>query len=199
VRTDGERLFVTYPGVLQKLVDFMEHVEPPATDVAFFSGWCQPPRVDGPALVEFFGKLREQKTSIVTDLSWSDESWNRRQELLDVLRHVDFALLNAEELAAIVGDQDVERGLGILTEYLGDKPTVIVKCGAKGALAKNLRHTVTRVNAPAVGKVSTVGAGDNFNAAFIAAKWDRQLDLAGATDYACTFASEMMKTGRRTI
>ena len=196
VRDDGERLFVTYPGVLKTLTDFIREVRPPLTDVAFFSGWCQPPRVDGSTLIRGFAALSEQETRIVFDLSWSTETWNRKTELLETLRHVDFVLLNKDELSAIVGVPGVQDGLGILTAALGDRPAVIVKRGPDGAASKRGSGPIMHANAPLVNATSAVGAGDSFNAAFIAGTFEQRLDLAEATAYACGFASRMMEMGR---
>ena len=196
VRNDGERLFVTYAGVLNTLNDFIRGVRPPVTDVAFFSGWCQPPRVDRPTLTDCFAALAKQDTRIVCDLSWSAESWERTPDLIEMLRHVDFVLLNKDELRAIVGLRPVEEGLATLVAALGDRPTVIVKRGPEGATARRGSGPITHASAPVVGAASAVGAGDNFNAGFIAGIFQQHLDLAAATAYACAFASRMMETGR---
>lgn len=196
VRHDGERLFVTHTGVLHRLGDFVRRLEPPVTDVAFFTGWCQPPRVDGPTLVGCFAALSARETRIVIDLNWSTESWNRKAELLEALQHVDFVLLNKDELAAIAGYDDLDSGLASLTAVLGNRPAVIVKRGAEGAASKRGDGPIVRARAPSVSPASAVGAGDSFNAAFIAAMFERQLGLSEAVDYACTFASGMVKKGR---
>jgi sugar/nucleoside kinase (ribokinase family) len=196
VRDDGERLFVTYTGVLKTLADFVRETRPPRTDVAFFSGWCQPPRVDAPTLRRCFARLSDQKTPIVVDLSWSTETWDRKGELLEMLRHADFVLLNKDELAAIVDLPTVERGLAALAEALGERPAVIVKRGPDGAASKRGSGRILHAKAPPVTAASAVGAGDSFNAAFVAGTFERHLDLEGATAYACTFASSMMQTGR---
>jgi sugar/nucleoside kinase (ribokinase family) len=196
VRDDGERLFVTYPGVLNQLAEFIRQMEPPAIDVAFLSGWCQPPRIAGSALAEFCAGLSGRKIGVVMDLSWTAESWNHRPELIGVLRQADFVLLNRDELGAIVGHRDLDKGIASLAAELGKRPAVIVKLGPDGAAGKHGGGAIVRARAPAVGSASSVGAGDSFNAAFVAASFHRQLGLARAIEHACEFASETMRKGR---
>lgn len=77
VRTDGERAFLTYPGVLRQLGSFVLGADLPSADVAFFSGWCQPPRIATSILLERFSALRARGTAIAMDLCWHAESWRR--------------------------------------------------------------------------------------------------------------------------
>ena len=63
---------------------------------------------------------------------------------------------------------------------------VAVKCGADGALAGEPDGTITRVPAIAVDTVDTTGAGDSFDAGFLAA-WlaDRPLRDCLAVGVSC--------------
>ena len=51
-----------------------------------------------------------------------------------------------------------------------DGALVVVKCGADGVVAGNGGSAVLRVPAPKVTAADTIGAGDIFNAAFLAAR-----------------------------
>jgi sugar/nucleoside kinase (ribokinase family) len=195
-RTDGERLFVTYPGVLDRLGEYLANVTPPTADVAFFSGWCQPPRVDPAILTRLFALLAKSGTPIAFDLSWHDETWRNKQLLREVLEQTDFVLLNRDELAALVDNRPTDAALDALATELGERPTIVVKAGANGALAKHGGNAIVQVMVPALSTASAVGAGDAFNAAFLAATFGEHQNLTTAIARACNFATAAMRTGR---
>ncbi|MEU8225769.1 carbohydrate kinase family protein [Kribbella sp. NPDC048915] len=110
--------------------------------------------------------------------------WDR--SVLDpVLRVTDYFLPNAAEALALTGHHSVEDAAGILARRLARHGTfVVVKNGADGALAHNGSRALT---APAlkVETVDAVGAGDSFDAGWVAAllmgsKPDRALAIAAA-------------------
>ncbi|MBA3529957.1 MAG: carbohydrate kinase family protein, partial [Propionibacteriaceae bacterium] len=47
-------------------------------------------------------------------------------------------------------------------------PTVVVKCGAAGAFLRGSAGSTVSVGAPSVTPLDTTGAGDSFNAGFLA-------------------------------
>ncbi|MGV9393509.1 carbohydrate kinase family protein [Streptomyces olivaceus] len=84
-----------------------------------------------------------------------------------VLAHTDYLLPNAAEarqLAGLDGAGLVESAAALA----GRGPTVVVKNGAEGALCHNGDTLVTTPGIPAR-PVDTVGAGDSFDAGFVAA------------------------------
>lgn len=123
------------------------------------------PRLAG-ALAALFARARE--LGATTSLDTNDDPsgrWDR--ELLDpVLKVTDQVLPNAAEARALTG---VARGAAEAAAALARRgPLVVVKDGARGALA----HDGTRMTAvPAlpVEPLDTVGAGDSFDAGFVAA------------------------------
>ncbi|HZX06504.1 carbohydrate kinase family protein [Kribbella sp.] len=130
------------------------------------------------------GIFKEAKAAkATTSLDPNDDpagKWDRM--VLDpVLRVTDYFLPNAAEALALTGHPSVEEAAGILARR---GPLVVVKNGADGALAHNGSKVIT---APAV-KVDTVdavGAGDSFDAGWVAAvlngsKPDRALAIAAA-------------------
>jgi sugar/nucleoside kinase (ribokinase family) len=198
-RNDGERLFVTYPGVLADLGSLLTDSALPAADVVFLTGWCQPPRIDAPILSAFCRRSSERGAGVVMDLSWNSSSWAIREDLLSVLGEVDVALMNRDELAALSGIVDVEEGLERLGKRLGAKTDLVAKLGAQGAMLREGNGKIMRTEVPVVEGASAVGAGDNFNAGFIEARFEKGLTLAGALTEASIFASTMMRTGREQI
>jgi sugar/nucleoside kinase (ribokinase family) len=97
-----------------------------------------------------------------------DPNWDPREEwdggLLEALGHVDVLFANAEEVRRIAGDDDVEVAARRLAEH---GTQVVVKQGADGAFAL---HDADVIRAPAlhVEVADTVGAGDSFDAGFLA-------------------------------
>jgi sugar/nucleoside kinase (ribokinase family) len=128
------------------------------------------------------GIFKEAKAAkATTSLDPNDDpagKWDR--VVLDpVLRVTDYFLPNAAEALALTGHHSVEDAAGILARR---GPLVVVKNGAEGALAHNGSRVIT---APAVkvDTVDTVGAGDSFDAGWVAAvlngmKPDRALAIA---------------------
>jgi sugar/nucleoside kinase (ribokinase family) len=92
--------------------------------------------------------------------------------LTDVLRYVDIFFPNAREAKRITGSDDLETAISRLAERV---PLVVVKLGEEGALAQRGRE---RFVSPAVKVdfVDPVGAGDSFDAGFLA-QYVRGADL----------------------
>lgn len=101
--------------------------------------------------------------------------------ILSVLPHVDVFLPNAFEARSIARIEDVERAAEALA--LGGS-TVVVKLGADGGMAV-AGDRIARSPAPRVEAAGTIGAGDSFDAGFVAGRlagWPmgRSLELATA-------------------
>ena len=114
------------------------------------------------------------------DPNWDpEERWDG--DLLELLAETDVFLPNAAEARAIVGVDDVDAAARSLAERAR---AVAVKCGPEGALAVEGTETV-RSEALSEEVVDMIGAGDSFDAGFIAARiegWPlaRCLDVAAA-------------------
>ncbi len=89
------------------------------------------------------------------------EKWD--SGINDVLKHTDVFLPNETELLQISRQTKLEKALEHLSKTV---PTLAVKLGSKGGLAKQQNKTVT---APPleVNVVDTTGAGDTFDAGFL--------------------------------
>jgi sugar/nucleoside kinase (ribokinase family) len=88
------------------------------------------------------------------------------EELRTFLPVTDYLIANAYELRSCLGGQDIEETCGLLLE--AGASTVVIKEGAAGS---KLFTEQGRIEAPAftVSTDFTVGAGDSFNAGFLAA------------------------------
>lgn len=119
--------------------------------------------------------------TVSLDPSWDDAVIHRR-DLIGLCRGVDLFLPNAEEARALTGRDDPEAALETLASHF---PLVVLKLGARGAMLSAYGTRLT-MPAPLVPVVDTTGAGDAFNAGFLAAWLDREpleacLGLAIAT------------------
>lgn len=85
--------------------------------------------------------------------------------LPELLAALDVFAPNESEARQLTGAATAEDALGRLAEHC---PLVVVKCGARGALAQT-GGRVYAAPALAVEAVDTTGAGDCFNAGFLAA------------------------------
>jgi ribokinase len=108
------------------------------------------------------------------DPGWDPhERWDLEWDGFDVL------LPNAQEAQRLAGEDDVEAAGRRLA---ASGPLVVVKLGADGALATG--EEIVHVRAPQVDPVDATGAGDSFDAGFLAARLAGE-DLAAALALAC--------------
>ena len=118
-----------------------------------------------PKLAELLREVREAGASTSVDPNWDPaEQWDGG--LLDLLDEVTVLFVNAEEAKRIARVGDVEEAAQALSRY--GAALVVVKLGGEGALAV-AGDRVFRSAAVAVEEVDAVGAGDSFDAGFLAA------------------------------
>ncbi|GGN63089.1 hypothetical protein GCM10011579_030960 [Streptomyces albiflavescens] len=115
-----------------------------------------------------------QELGATTSLDTNDDPAGRwERDLLDpVLKVTDILLPNAAEALALAGEPQLAFAAASLARR---GPLVVVKDGENGALADDGVRTLTTGAVP-VEPVDTVGAGDSFDAGFVAATL-RGLDL----------------------
>lgn len=91
---------------------------------------------------------------------------NRRladPEVVLALQTVDIFTLNEKEALQLTGEQTTQSALNRLAELT---PTVIIKLGADGAIARNKNQQIHMPGVP-TGVADTTGAGDNFDCGFL--------------------------------
>ena len=155
----GDRAILTAPGALARLraEDVPEDLLVQARHVHVASPFLQD------ALRPGLRALAARARSTSLDTGWDPrEQWDVPVDAFDVL------LPNAEEALRLAGreDGDVETAARELARQV---ETVVVKLGAEGALAVSGGELV-RVAAKAVEPVDSTGAGDSFDAGFLAAR-----------------------------
>lgn len=129
----------------------------------------------------FFARARALGITTSFDTNWDPaERWDGVDPMLPAC---DLFFPNAAEARRLSGIDDVEEAARALarTGHAGrpdsdSGPIVAVKLGTAGALACRADGSLVRVPAFPVNAVDTTGAGDSFNAGFLAA-WLRGADL----------------------
>jgi sugar/nucleoside kinase (ribokinase family) len=141
----------------------------------FLQNMLQP---DVPALLRL---ARRAGATTSLDTNW-DPSGDWASGIVHALAEVDIFLPNAEEARALTGLSDP---CGAAQHLANTVATVAVKLGADGAAAARGSEFVS-VPAPVVDVVDTIGAGDSFDAGFVAGSLrgrplDECLELAVVT------------------
>lgn len=166
-----DRSIFTFPGVIPTLsIDAVRTciAEVRPTHVHFASYFLVPElAADLPQLLD---ELKTRGITTSVDTNWDpSEQWTG---LDDVLPRITHFMPNRHELRAVGAgyaddpagsDEDIARALAALG------PVVIVKRGSEGGLVATPDGHVYTAAVPEVQVVDTTGAGDSFNAAYIAA------------------------------
>ena len=130
-----------------------------------------------PRLPELFFQMKQ--AGLTTSLDTNDDPDNLwAGGVKAVLKNVDVFLPNEHEACKVAGTGDVDGALDALAHLV---PIIVIKCGARGVLAKRGKerfHAASLSGQP----VDTVGAGDSFNAGFLH-KFIRGADLQDCLEY----------------
>ena len=119
----------------------------------------------------FFDWADRHGIAVALDTGWPLDGWTEgnRTAAKGWLSRCRLALLNEVETTNLAGVSDPQEAARILLEGMPPDAVAVVKCGPKGAIAVTADGTLFRAEAPPVEVVDTIGAGDVFNAAFLAA------------------------------
>jgi sugar/nucleoside kinase (ribokinase family) len=135
-----------------------------------------------PDVPRLFDEAKARGLTISIDTNYDPtEQWEGG--LRQMLQRVDVFLPNETELLAITREDTIEAGLDRLAEI----PTVAVKLGARGAIARR-GSEIAQADSIPVKVVDTTGAGDSFDAGFVYAHL-AGLDLQQALRFACVCGS----------
>ncbi len=114
-----------------------------------------------PAMPAMMRAARQAGMTVSLDTNWDPQE---RWELPGFFDALDVFLPNEQELCAIAGERDLERAVAAMRTRV---PVLVVKRGAQGAWAVRGAER-EEVPAFAVQVVDTAGAGDSFDAGFLA-------------------------------
>ena len=159
-----ERRILTYPGTMFEMtigdldIDYLASARHFHLSSLFLHRGLQ---ADLPAL---FRELKSRGLTLSLDTNDDPEDkWDG--VLRELLPYVDVLLPNSEELCRMTRRGNVNDALDELSSIV---PVIAVKCGKEGALVQNGKQR-TRVSGIEVQPVDTIGAGDSFDAGFLAA------------------------------
>ncbi len=176
---DGERLIYVWPpsgGAHSALEVEATTAAVSGVDWLHVSGICLRVRPARDALLAAMAQARAEGVVVSFDLNLRLENWGWddgfREVVMAAVERSDVVLGAAgDEVGALAG---VEDPIAAATALAGTQRTVVARIGAAGAVACSAGSVVAEAGFE-VAVVDTVGAGDAFNAGFIASR------LAGGT------------------
>lgn len=188
----GERSFITAPGNLEHLTADGILAALPAKarygDIALFTGVFLYPKLLATfgAILDSVGK-RGYKVAL--DTGWPPGGWSEETKSLASgwLAYCDHVLLNEIESQSLSGKRSIAEAAKWLAARAKTEASVVIKRGASGASAWQA-GIVAEVPAPKVKVVDTTGAGDAFNAGYLAACL-HEADIARAVQDGIEIAS----------
>jgi hypothetical protein len=109
--------------------------------------------------------------AIALDTGWPPQGWTAptRTQTLAWLARSQIALLNEVEATSLTQTTDVKAAAMALRQSMPRNALVVIKRGAAGALGIDATGQFHHVAAQPVQVLDTIGAGDIFNAGFLAA------------------------------
>jgi sugar/nucleoside kinase (ribokinase family) len=157
-----EKAQITYPGAIPHLYyrDISQKVFRQNDHLHISSFFLQE------GLVSSFSQLFQDAKQVGMTVSLDPNTDNRNQwnsGIWKCIEYVDLLLLDEMEAINIARAKSINRALELFAQKV---PTVIIKLGSRGALAK-CRGQVIQLPAFKVKTVDTSGAGDSFDAGFI--------------------------------
>ncbi|QSY93692.1 carbohydrate kinase family protein [Rhizobium bangladeshense] len=119
----------------------------------------------------FFDWAESHDITVALDTGWPLDGWTEQNcaATRAWLSRSGIALLNEVESTTLAGVADPIEAARHISSHMPDGAIVVVKRGPDGAIAIGPDGQLVSVAAPVVAVVDTIGAGDVFNAAFLAA------------------------------
>ncbi len=119
---------------------------------------------------QLFDLLSAHRIEVALDTGWPITGWAAevRRECLSWLAHCHHLLMNEVELLSLFEVRSIEDAMALALRLMPKGGRVIAKRGPLGASGLNEAGLV-HVPAPSVVAVDTIGAGDIFNAGYLAA------------------------------
>lgn len=171
-REDGDRAILTYGGSLNAIYpqDVSDGFLASARHLHYGSYYLQTNLLAH--VPDIFKRARGLGLTISLDTNWDPaEAWDGG--LLRALAYTDVLLVNENEALAMTRSASIVEAAGELLKYVR---VVAIKRGPQGAYVADRDRAVAVPVAPAERVVDTVGAGDSFDAGFIAG-WLRGLPM----------------------
>ena len=128
--------------------------------------------------------IAKENSNIVSFDPGEQLCYSHSEEILKIIKNVDFLFINRHELSALIGSNDIEEG----GKYLKKRraKNVIVKADKNGAYYFGKTYIHEKAFTSKV--IDPTGAGDTFSAAFIS-NYIRTSDIRSSLRYANAAAS----------
>jgi len=197
VEPDGERTFVTHPGVEASLdAATLAALEVHADDVVYVSGYDLAYPVSGPAIATWIATCLPESAGLVLDPGPLVVDIPATV-LAPALQRCTLLTLNRREALLLTGQDDAVEVAAALGDRLASAALLVVRDGARGAAVTGagLGEEVRTVPADPVKVIDTTGAGDVHTGTLIAAL-AAGLDPAAAVGRA-NIAAAGLVAGRR--
>lgn len=194
---DGERTFFTMPGhiPLLSLQAVKQDLDIAALrgGIALIAGCYLTDRLTA-EYAALFAWLRDHEVEIALDTGWPITGWT--PEILAATRswlpHCQHFLVNEVEITSLAEADSVETAMERVSRLMPAEGRLVVKLGPEGAVGYHQGRTA-RAFAPLITPVDTIGAGDVFNAGYLAALARRQ-DFQTAIETGVRIASRAVST-----
>ena len=159
-----DRAMLTHPGSLSALTidDLSDELLRSARHLHYGSLYLQAGLL--PHWIDILGRAKALGLTTSLDTNWApDQVWDHG--LARALPHVDVLLPNEQEAIQLSGQPDAESAFAYLRERV---PLLVVKRDVAGALAWQGGESYAQAVLPADAGGDGVGAGDSFDAGFLA-------------------------------
>jgi sugar/nucleoside kinase (ribokinase family) len=135
------------------------------------------------------------RITVALDTGWPLDGWTEanRTATRAWLSRCGCVLMNEVETTTLSGLADPFEAARSLKAHMPEGAIVVVKCGADGAIGIDADGRQVSAAAPVVTVVDTIGAGDVFNAGFLAALADGQ-PLQACLEAGTRIASQAIST-----
>jgi sugar/nucleoside kinase (ribokinase family) len=146
-----------------------------------------------PKYVDLLKKIKSLGYQIALDTGWPSDGWNdiNRELVMQWIPFCDHLLINELEVTCIAAEENLDLAIGVLLSKMKPDATLVAKVGARGVIGL---QGGTRIDQPTERAqiFDTIGAGDSFNAGYLAARL-MGASLKGSLAFGCKSALLILK------
>ena len=172
---NGERTFFTNEGHLDDFLveDVFAHLPAQAPDgsIALLVGAFLSPQLVEP-FPQLLAALKGAGYAIALDTGWPPAGWTEsvRSHFAAWLADTDLLLVNEAEALGFSAAPELTAAVAVLRSMLPAEAALVIKRGGQGASAWRGEETISAAARP-IEVADSIGAGDVFNAGFLAARF----------------------------
>jgi sugar/nucleoside kinase (ribokinase family) len=170
VTPDAQRTMNTSPGASHELgPEMLDEALIRSAAITYLEGYLWGPERPRQAMLRAADIAHSAGRKVAFTLSESLCIAGRREGVMGMIEEgrVDILFANEDEALQLTGGSDLDQALATLSAKIA---TLVVTCGAAGAIAIEEGRRIEIPAAPVAKVVDTTGAGDLFAAGFLAAR-----------------------------